>query len=422
MVDVKNRFSFFNFRFDTFDRWFLLLFGIGLMLRILWLDKPEGSLIFDEKYYVNVARIIIGLPHESDVYPDAPLGLDPNHEHPFLAKGLLALSMKILGDNAWGWRIPSVIFGMVSLLLFYLFVKKITGRSDFAFLSAFILNFDNLFFMHSRIATLDIFMLGFMLLGFYLYVEGKFILSAFSLALSTLCKIGGLYGFIVIVAYHFLHHIWRCKEDYQEKVNWKDLLGWFEKFTVVYIVTGVALLAVMDRIWVGYSNPFDHMAFIYQYTSSLTRIVPEGIESYPWQWLLNEVEIPYLTVNVNIYQDSQIVNTYPSIAVKGAMTPAIIFLAIPAIIYSAYSFYEDRIPYTLFTVLWFAFTYLPFYPMSFIGHRIMYLFYFLNTVPAVSLGISHLLLDQRPPRIIILIYCIAVVVAFYLLFPFKQIP
>jgi predicted membrane-bound dolichyl-phosphate-mannose-protein mannosyltransferase len=383
---------------------------------------PEGSLIFDEKYYVNVARIILGLSHEADVYPDAPLGLDPNHEHPFLAKGLIALFIRLLGDNPWGWRIPSVIFGMLSLFVFYLLVKRVSGRSDIAFLAAFILNFDTLFFVHGRIATLDIFVLAFMLLGFYFYFSKKYLLSAFSLTLATLCKVGGLYGFIVIIAYHFLIHFWEYKRGLRKKIDWRGLFSWLEKYALVYVAAGIILLTIMDRLWVGYSNPFDHMAFIYQYTSSLTRAVPEGIESYPWQWLLNEVKIPYLTVNVNVFSDSELVNTYPSIAFTGAMNPLIIFLAIPATIYAAYTFYEDSAPYTLFMVLWFIFTYLPFYPMSLIGHRIMYIFYFLNTVPAVSLGISHLLLDQRPPRIILLGYCVAVIASFIWMFPFKQIP
>ncbi len=240
--------------------------------------------------------------------------------------------------------------------------------------------------------------------------------------MSTLCKLGGLYGFAVIVLYHFLTHLWQRRRDARRGVDWRGLLDWLERFTIVYVVAGLVLLTLMDRLWVGYSNPFDHMTFIYQYTRGLTRAVPEGIESYPWQWLLNEVEIPYLAVNVNVYQDSQLVGTYPATVFTGAMNPLIIYMAIPATVYAAYSFYEDRTQYTLFTVVFFALTYLPFYPMSIIGHRIMYIFYFLNTVPAVSLGVSHLLLDQRPPRIVVLAYCVAVVVGFYWMFPFKKIP
>jgi predicted membrane-bound dolichyl-phosphate-mannose-protein mannosyltransferase len=401
---------------NKFDRFFLYLLIASLALRVIWLDKPPGSLIFDEKYYVNVARILLKLPHDPDVYQDAPLGLDPNREHPFLAKGIISLSMAFLGDNAWGWRIPSVIFGTLTLFVFYLLVKEASKRDFLALFSTFLLSFDNLMFVHSRIATLDIFMLFFMVLGFYFYFKNKMVLSALALSLSTLSKLGGLYGFLTLLIFHFI------KEYKNGKFNWFNFANWLEKFTIAYIIFSLALLTLMDKIWVGYSNPFDHMAYIYTYTKSLTRLTPEGIESYPWQWLLNQVEIPYLKVDVNVYSNETIVKTFTSIHFVGAMNPAIIFLCIPAIIYSAYSFYEKKEDVTLFSIVWFAATYLPFYPMALILHRIMYIFYFLNTVPSVCIAISYLFLDQKPPLIIILIYSIAVVLGFALLFPFKTIP
>jgi dolichyl-phosphate-mannose--protein O-mannosyl transferase len=164
------------------------------------------------------------------------------------------------------------------------------------------------------------------------------------------------------------------------------------------------------------------MAYIYTYTKSLTRLTPEGIESYPWQWLLNQVEIPYLKVDVNVYSNETIIKTFTSIHFSGAMNPAIIYLCIPAIVYSAYSFYEKKEDITLFSIIWFTATYLPFYPMALILHRIMYIFYFLNTVPSVCIAIAYLFLDQKPPLIVILIYSIAVILGFAFLFPFKTIP
>ena len=373
------------------------------------------------KYYVNVARIILGLPHEPDVYGGATPGIDPNHEHPPLAKAIIALSMFLIGDNAWGWRIPSVIFGMVSMLVFYLLVKKVSKNDLLAFMSVFLFSFDNLIFVHSRIATLDIFMLAFMLLGFHLYFAGKPALSALSLALSTLCKIGGLYGFATILVFHFAKVLFGRRST-GERIDWQKNLAWLEKYLIVYVISGLGLLTIMDRWWGGYNNPFDHIAFIYEYTKNLTRLVPEGIESYPWQWLLNEVKIPYLTVNVNILSDSTVTGSYTSVAFVGAMNPLIIYLCIPTIAYISYEYYKKREDLSLLTLLWFVCTYLPFYPMSMIGHRIMYLFYFLSTVPSLCMAISYMIIDQKPPRMIVVIYFAAVIGAFISFFPFKVVP
>jgi hypothetical protein len=71
---------------------------------------------------------------------------------------------------------------------------------------------------------------------------------------------------------------------------------------------------------------------------------------------------------------------------------------------------------------WFSMTYLPFIPAAVFGHRIMYIFYFLNTVPAVAASVAGMIINQAPPRLIVLFYIGAVIVGFYLMFPFKVIP
>jgi predicted membrane-bound dolichyl-phosphate-mannose-protein mannosyltransferase len=406
---------------NIYDKVFLYLLIAGAVLRVLWLDRPVGSLIFDEKYYVNVARIILRLPHDPDVYESALLGLDPNHEHPFIGKGLISLSMSIFGDNAFGWRIPSVVFGIAAVLILYLLVKKMSGKSGLALFAAFLFTFDNLVFVHSRIATLDIFMLTFMLLGFYLYFAGRTYLSALSLALSTLCKLGGLYGFAIIL----LFHIARNLHKQRGKTDWRAILDWVEKYALTYIASGLIILTVVDRLWVGFQNPFDHIAFIYQYTGALKVTgprEPNEIWSYPWEWLLNRVEIPYLKVDVNVYANHDLSRTFSSILFRGAMNPLIVFLTIPSIIYVGYAYYESKDEVALFSLIWFAVTYLPFYPMSILSHRIMYIFYFLNTVPSVCLATAYLFLDQKPHRIILLAYCVAVMIGFGIMFPFRAIP
>jgi len=422
-VDLKKAFAGWGFapRTDSFDRAFLYLLTLSFILRIAWLDRPPGSLIFDEKYYVNVARIILGRPHDLDVYPDAVLGVDPNHEHPPLAKLIIAFSMLVFGDNAYGFRLPSVIAGTLSVFIFYLLMKKVSKSQTLALISSFLFSFDNLIFVHSRIATLDIFMLAFMLIGFYFYFAKRTFLSAAALSLSTLSKIGGAYGFATILVYHLLK---RPSESEVVKggSEWRVKLEWLEKFGIAYVGFFMVLLTILDKIWGGYENPLEHLSFIYSYTLALSRPVLSGIESYPWQWLINEVKIPYLTVAESVYADHTLVSTYVSVAFAGAMNPFILFLTIPSIAYLAYLYGSKRDSFSLFILAWFSCTYLPFYPMSIIGHRISYIFYFLNTIPSVCAAATSLILDQRPPKILIGVYLVAVIVGFILLFPFKKIP
>ncbi|HID16717.1 TPA: hypothetical protein EYP26_00325 [Candidatus Bathyarchaeota archaeon] len=99
---------------NRFDKLFLYLLAISFILRILWLDKPPGSLIFDEKYYVNVARILLRLPHDPDVYKGAAPGVNPRDvirlktPPPFASSITTPCSTAAMQDSIFGF-IPSVI-------------------------------------------------------------------------------------------------------------------------------------------------------------------------------------------------------------------------------------------------------------------------------------------------------------------------
>jgi predicted membrane-bound dolichyl-phosphate-mannose-protein mannosyltransferase len=423
LFNLRGLFSLdFHPRKDSYDHAFLYLFIVSAVLRLIWLDKPPGLLIFDETYYVNLARILLRLPQQPNVWPNATPGIDSvNQEHPLLAKLMIALSMSILGDNAWGWRIPSVIFGLLSIFVLYLLVKKTSKDSLIALIGTFVFSFDTLVFVHSRIATLDIFVVGFMLLGFYWYFSGRVKLSALAMALATLCKIGGFYGVLTLAAFHLARELAASGR----KTDWKSLLTFFEKYAIVYLGSFLVLLTFIDFFWADYKNPFEHLSHIYTYTFALRAPdvrAPNDIWSYPWEWLLDQVKIHYAVVNVSVYTDQTLARTYPSVDFVGAMNPAVIFMTIPAMFYTAYHYYETRSQFALFILAWFSMTYFPFFPAALIGHRIMYIFYFLNTVPAVAASIAYMIVKESPPKIIVAIYVGAVIAAFYTMFPFKIIP
>src|SRR5215212_6880228 len=195
---------------------FLLVLA-SLLLRLLWLGLPDGALIFDEKYYVNAARMLAGLPPGQDVFQDKRIGLDPNVEHPPLAKLITAGSIRLLGDNAYGWRMPSVLFGTLAVFLMYRIGRRVSGDPFLGLLAATLLAFDNLAFVQSRIFTLDISMLALLLLGIEQYLYGRPMVAGLALALAALCKLPGAFGLVVLGAYELfrllppgggLWHLW----------------------------------------------------------------------------------------------------------------------------------------------------------------------------------------------------------------------
>ena len=125
---------------------------LSFVLRAAWIDKPPGGVIFDETYYVNASRVILGLPvAEGAHYAGSPAGLDPNIEHPPLGKVLIAGSMAIFGDGPLGWRLPSIIAALIAIAAVYLIVRASGETAALAFGIAGFVAFDNLTFVHGRI-------------------------------------------------------------------------------------------------------------------------------------------------------------------------------------------------------------------------------------------------------------------------------
>lgn len=399
----------------------LLLVAAAFYLRALWLDQPPRALIFDEPYYVNAARVILGLP----VAPDAPYfgaqpGLDPNSEHPPLAKLLMAASMRVFGDNGWGWRLPSVFLGTLSIPLIYGITRRVGGGQGMALLATFIYAFDNLVFVHSRIGTLDIFLVAFLLLGLYCYLAGRPILAGLALVAATLCKINGVYGIAIIIAFEGLR-LWRARA---EGGRWdRKALPPLLITIVVYAVSLPWLLGLLDGTWSSYKNPVDHIHHILSYGFGLVRPAgPQGEESNPWQWLFNDVAMTYLRVNSTVIEEMTKNVTRVTIFFRGAMNPYVIAVGPLAIAYAAHSAWKRRDDCSFLVLSLFFVTYGPFWPAAELGHRISYIFYFLPTIPAVAIGVAQLLYAPQLPRAVRWAYIGAVLLGFYGYFPFRVAP
>ena len=86
-------------------------------------------LVFDEAYYVNAARVIAGIAPagERDLRLDAPLGHDPNAEHPQLAKLVIAGSIELFGDGPFAWRLGSLLFGTLAIIGMFVLVRAAGG-------------------------------------------------------------------------------------------------------------------------------------------------------------------------------------------------------------------------------------------------------------------------------------------------------
>jgi len=83
-------------------RWHLAIAAIFAVLCAIRLAMPS-ALFFDEVHYLPAVRTLIDL------------SVAQNMEHPPLGKQLIAAGVLVFGDNAIGWRVPSMVFGILAV-------------------------------------------------------------------------------------------------------------------------------------------------------------------------------------------------------------------------------------------------------------------------------------------------------------------
>jgi dolichyl-phosphate-mannose-protein mannosyltransferase len=402
------------------DRLALPLMAVSLLLRLYRLDNPGQSVIWDENWYVPAARTILGWPvPEGQHYIGAEPGIDPNTEHLPLAKLIMAGSMRLLGDNPWGWRLPSVAFGMLALVMLYLLVRRASGRPWLALFATFIFSFDNLVFVHSRVAALDIYMIGLMLLGLYLYVAERPALAGGALALSTLAKYNGALGLIVIAVFEVMRLALRA----ESRDQWRRSISKLSLILGVFVVVFMAVGWPIDLMFTHYRNPVDSLSFAQEFGLNYrTDSQPKGDSSFPWEWLVNGGTRQYYGSSVMVMAGDKAINSWPVVRFMGQMNPYIIWmlpLALANLIWATVRS-RDHLPLLLLSL--FLVTYLQPLAFALLFSRQSFIHYFLPVLPAVCVAIAYFLMDARLPRFVAFTYGVAVLCGFALLFPFRTLP
>ena len=120
-------------------------------------DRPEymNSMYFDEIYHGRTA-----LEHLRNIRPYETT-------HPPLGKEIIAVSISIFGMTPFGWRFPGALFGVVMLIVMYIFLKNMFGKTSVAICGTLLFGFDFMRFVQTRIATIDTYGVLFILLSFF---------------------------------------------------------------------------------------------------------------------------------------------------------------------------------------------------------------------------------------------------------------
>ena len=282
-------------------------------------------------------------------------------------------SIYVFTDNAFGWRFFSIIFGTIGIIIFYFVCRKLKFSWKTTMIATFLFAFEDMTFLHSGLALLDVYMVTFMLAAVLAYLDEKYIWMGIFIALSANCKLAGVLIFIAI----FIH--WAI----YRKDKWKS----FSASLVVAAISFVVFLVFFDFfIKGGLENPITRINALFSGTAANQFTIPKlSISSRPWAWIYPQFIDPSYNSPFIVYSfDPQYISF---------ISTTIQILIIPTVGYMIYKAIWKKSQTAAFVLLWFLATYVIWIPLDIATNRVTFVFYFLSVTPAICIGIAMAISD-----------------------------
>jgi dolichyl-phosphate-mannose--protein O-mannosyl transferase len=254
----------------------------ALLLRLLNLGTPKGF-IFDEVYYVDGARDYLK-------YGVEVTGADPEFVvHPPVGKWLIALGIKIFGDNEFGWRFMGALLGSVMVILIALIAQRLFRNNFLTISASALIAMDGLALVHSRTALLDIYLSFFVLLATYCFVMRWHWWTGLALGLAVATKWSGLY-FLALFAVIALYRVFTLNTGRELiKPTLKTSLQYAVLPTAIYFSSWIGWFS-SSRGWARDYSSNVFASFFHYHSQMLgfhTGLVEKhSYQANPWSWLV----------------------------------------------------------------------------------------------------------------------------------------
>jgi dolichyl-phosphate-mannose-protein mannosyltransferase len=348
---------------------------------------------FDEVHYVPAARQML-----------APANFEPllNPMHPPLAKQMIALSIESFGDTAFGWRYPGALFGALAIVAIYLCGLALFAAPGPAIAAALIAFFNQMIFVQSRIAMLDIYALAFVLLAAAAFMYGFrkprpllwFGLTGFACGLATACKWSGLFVLatcVAILAVVRLMQGWRTRfadgnlDDWYRPDLWPDFKSCH--FAACFVlIPAVVYLSTFVPIY-GFSFPDILEAQRRIFDDNTTTAIAGHTYMSAWpSW-------PFLVRPVWYLFDKIGEDRIAAVVLLG--NPLVLWPALPALAFCLRDWIVTR-RYDAFLIL--AFYFGPYLAWALLPRTLGFLYYYMPPATFASLALVYVLSRRDMPR------------------------
>lgn len=221
--------------------------------------------------------------------------------HPPAAKYAQAVTILFAGENAVGWRLSSVFFGVGVVLLTALLAHRLFKSPWLSVLAGGLVALDGLLLTQSRIAMNDIHVVFGFLVTLYAYVwyrqqpkYWRLVVVGFCIGLTLATKWSGVFAWASILLFEFLAIGWSLIQLwFRERRQWLRWMGVMIKQLTIRLVTlGVLPLFIYFASYVQmYSHGKDLAYFIelhqqilyYQFHLEATH----PYQSRPLEWIID---------------------------------------------------------------------------------------------------------------------------------------
>ena len=308
----------------------VLIIAFAFFTRFYRLDQPQ-SYVFDEVYHAVTAKLMAqDDPRAYEWWnPPPEPGTAVDWLHPPYAKYTQALSMLVLGQNSFGWRFSSAVFGVLVIALVYLLATELFQSRRTGLIAAALASLDGLLLVQSRVAMNDIHVTFFILLSLFFFQRSwrlsrkswYLFLTGISLGLAVGTKWSGMYALAVIWLFQGWQFLFLVT-SWWPKISWgqffkRSLTFWLYRLLVLGIIPALLYLAAYTQMfgqgkslfcdqprvvtnecyeeqfeqkngefetkYLSHFQELHHQIWWYQTNLDATH----AYQSRPWQWFLN---------------------------------------------------------------------------------------------------------------------------------------
>ncbi len=372
--------------------------------------------LIDEQNLVTKAPTYMNGTYFDEIYHPRTayehLNMMPYYEttHPPLGKLMMSLGIAAFGMTPFGWRFVGTLMGVLMLPFFYLFLKKMFGRTRYAVMGTLLFAFDFMHFSLTRMATIDTYPVFFIICMYYfmyrfyttalneLKIPGKasskpfmyLLLSGISMGLGCASKWTAVYASVgLAIEFFVIMYVLKCslkdREDFSFRPFFIKTCLWCTVFFILIPFTIYLFSYLPISMVEGYGNVFEAMAnnqkYMLNYHSGLNESHPYSSPWYTWPFVYKPMWA-YRAPEISI-ADNQIG------CISIFQNPFLSWIGIPAFFYSLYAGFKNKDFKVLFLTIGLLSQYLPW---AFIS-RYSLQYHFFATLPFMIFFIIYAICD-----------------------------